>query len=218
MLAVVVSTFLAALSLVSPATTIQDWLGPPDVFVRVYAQPAMAAPDLRAVLTAAAVILYDTGARVEWVMCPARAGDAIASTDHRCEVPLAPNELVLRLVRGHTPSAYRGVLPLGGSLIDTEQGHGTLATVFLDRVDWLADAGRIQPAALAARVVAHEVVHLLLGTHDHTPRGLMRAVWTRDEVRRGRPADWQTPPEQRKAIVAALSLLGSADLIARAAD
>jgi hypothetical protein len=39
--------------------------------------------------------------------------------------------------------------------------------------------------------VAHEVGHLLMGTAAHSPRGLMRALWSEREIHRSVEADWE---------------------------
>ena len=36
--------------------------------------------------------------------------------------------------------------------------------------------------ALLGRVMAHEIGHILLGTHAHSRTGIMRAVWTDHEL------------------------------------
>ena len=67
-----------------------------------------------------------------------------------------------------------------------------LGTIYADRVEWLAGAAGSQLAPLLGRAIAHELGHLLMGTSTHGLHGgLMRAEWTREEVRRARPQDWQ---------------------------
>ena len=43
---------------------------------------------------------------------------------------------------------------------------------------------------LLGRAIAHEIGHLLLDTNQHASTGLMRATWSRSELRRDKPADW----------------------------
>jgi hypothetical protein len=38
--------------------------------------------------------------------------------------------------------------------------------------------------------VAHEIGHLLLGTSKHSKEGLMRALWSHDELRGAKPTHW----------------------------
>ena len=53
---------------------------------------------------------------------------------------------------------------------------------------------------LLGRAIAHELGHLLLATTTHGPVGLMRAYWSREEVRRGQPRDWNFVPSELAAL------------------
>ena len=116
-----------------------------------------------------------------------------------CERGPAPAELVLRLVqsrdardsqaaRGYLRSA--GLLPLGDALVDRHTQSGVLATIYLDRVRLLAQAAGVTVARLLGHAIAHEIGHLLLASNAHGADGLMRAIWSSQEVRRDRPRDW----------------------------
>jgi hypothetical protein len=70
------------------------------------------------------------------------------------------------------------------------RGTGTLATIYLDRVEWLALVAGVDAGTVLARAIAHEIGHLLLGTTAHSRHGLMRPVWSREELIRGRATDW----------------------------
>jgi hypothetical protein len=54
----------------------------------------------------------------------------------------------------------------------------------------IAEQAGIEPGWLLGRALAHEVGHLLLGSAAHGSRGLMRAQWTLEELRRRIDADW----------------------------
>jgi len=49
----------------------------------------------------------------------------------------------------------------------------------------------VDAGELLGRVIAHEIAHLLLGTSDHGPHGLMRGEWRASELARERPSDWR---------------------------
>jgi hypothetical protein len=114
-------------------------------------------------------------------------------------------ELSLRIVRSVVPSNYAGQLPLGEALIDPQTGGGTLATVYIDRVEWMAKQTSTDPRALLGRAIAHELGHLLMPTSGHSTRGLMRAIWSGAELRRGRARDWAFEPREVAAIRARLT-------------
>jgi hypothetical protein len=114
------------------------------------------------------------------------------------DVPTA-SELIIRIVA--TPHAITGVEALGYSHVDAYRRQGTLATVFADRVAALATALRIDEGTLLGRAMTHEIGHLLLGTLDHAPEGLMRGHWSKE----GRTADWLFSLTQAEQIRAALA-------------
>jgi hypothetical protein len=108
----------------------------------------------------------------------------------------------LRIVR--VPASGHHHDTLGESLLDPVRRTGTLATIYVDRVEWLAAAGGVEAGILMARAIAHELGHLLLGTTAHSRRGLMRRVWSRDELIRARAADWRFPAEDATRLQQAL--------------
>lgn len=114
-------------------------------------------------------------------------------------------ELSLRIVRSVVPSGYVGQLPLGDALIDPQSGAGTLATVYVDRVEWIAKQTGTDPRALLGRAIAHELGHLLMPASGHSTRGLMRAIWSGAELRSGRARDWVFEPREVAAIRARLT-------------
>jgi hypothetical protein len=81
-------------------------------------------------------------------------------------------------------------------MVEPEIG-GTLATVFTDRIAWLAALSRAKYTDLLGRAVAHEIGHLLIGTNEHSASGLMRAIWTAAELTRNDRDDWLFTTDDR---------------------
>jgi hypothetical protein len=142
---------------------------------------------------------------VRWLDCrvPGRAGAP-------CTEPLiAGRELLLRIVdRMHADACVPGgVLALGESLLDGHERGGVLMTVELCAVRAVAAGSGTAIATLTGRAIAHEIGHLLLATSSHARTGLMRARWTREELRGVKPANWDfSRPEanqMRKALLRA---------------
>lgn len=127
-------------------------------------------------LAAAAAVLAPAGVHVEWLSGP--------------DVP-TPQALVLRLVRQNAVAARPGTLALGYAVVDTAGRRGTVATIFLERIEWLASAAGTPVDELLGLAIAHEVGHLLMGTNQHSRAGLMRAQWTAAELRGRHPGDWR---------------------------
>ena len=161
------------------------------ITIRVYDGADLSAVDRSWAITTAAGILEATGLEVEWRACESAF---VRAADDPCLAPLAMNELALRLVRLPPPRTGNAHVALGYSLVDTRARGGSLATVYVDRVAGLARTCRIDVRLLLGRTIAHEIGHLLLGSMEHAPTGLMRAVWSAEALRRSENADWMFTP------------------------
>lgn len=154
------------------------------IVLRTYDAFGVAAGEMDEARVTVDDLLRSASVHVEWRACPAARPSSDAG-----EPPcgdLASAELMVRIVAATpatTPSS------LGSALLDP--GGGVLATVYADRVGWLADRLCVAPGRLLGRVIAHEVGHLLLGAPAHGSRGLMRARWSASEMRNERALDWR---------------------------
>jgi hypothetical protein len=179
-----------------------------DVVVRVYDTSGVMAGTNQVALDLARKTLEAASIDVIWRMCSAEAAFDSAQArkasalrvETRCDTPMARGELAIRIVRSPVPVRYRGSLPLGDAMLDTRTGSGVLATIYFDRVQWLARESGTDSRALLGRAIAHELGHLLLASTAHGPVGLMRALWSEEEVRRGRARDWLFAPGELATI------------------
>jgi hypothetical protein len=123
----------------------------------------------------AATIFRTAGVEVRWVNC----SNGSALVDDSCHHVPGSNQLVLHIVpRGKTSTD----LVFGLSFLD-EDGTGKYSDVFFDRI---ADAGRAfgaNPSRLLGAVAAHELGHLLLGSHAHSCIGIMTPQWEKQTLR-----------------------------------
>jgi hypothetical protein len=156
------------------------------VMIRTYESTALPG-DRASALAAATEILEGAGLEVKWVACDAVF---VRRDDDPCVAPLAANELAIRFVRLPPSQGQTNQIALGYSLVDTRLRAGSLATVYVDRVTALAVTCHLDVQTLLGRAIAHEVGHLLLGTANHAPAGLMRAAWSQDALRHERPGEW----------------------------
>jgi hypothetical protein len=162
-----------------------------DVVVRVYDASGVLTGTNRTALEFARKTMEPASIDIIWRLC---------ATPQVCNAPMAPGELAIRIVRSPGPRRYPPLLPLGDALLDTASGSGVLATIYIDRVEWLAHEAGAQSHVLLGRAIAHELGHLLLATTTHGPVGLMRALWSQQEVRRGQPRDWSFAPAELAVI------------------
>ena len=164
-----------------------------EVTVRVYDSTGATDAERRPSLKVAAAIVSAASVELVWKTC----------TDRRsmCQTPLAPGELAVRIVRaGVVEDGTRRELPLGDAMINSQTGGGVLATVYIDRVNWMAERTGVDAHALLGRAIAHELGHLLMATSAHGPNGLMRPVWSQSEIRRRQIDDWIFRPREIAAI------------------
>jgi len=149
------------------------------VAVHVYAQVGdLSTDDERIALGVAKKVFATASVDVAWTLC----------VPGICVTP-SSEALKLRIV----VSPDRGELNagvLGHALIDSRAHAGVLATVFLDRTERLAHDLGIDHRVLLGRAIAHELGHLLLGTSTHGA-GLMREIWSHDELLDERRSDWE---------------------------
>jgi hypothetical protein len=179
--------------------------------VRLYSSSGLPALDSRSALDEARAILAHAGFAIEWIAC-----GTDASAPRRCTVPLTRAELAVRVAAAPPPLHLLDPLPLGYSLVDAATRSGALATVYLDRVRWLADTMAADAAALLGRAIAHELGHLLLGTPEHARSGLMRATWSHEMVRSNRPAEWRFSVREAKQMRAAVTARATVGQLAQA--
>jgi hypothetical protein len=182
---------LVGLVSISPPVTLQADEGATGIVtIRSYNTFSVSLREIDIARQAAGAAFRRAGIDTRWREC--RTQLRRTETD-RCDDVLRAGEVIVRVVTAPGPDGSR---TLGASFVDPLSGGGVLATVFGDRVHAAAARGGGDAAVLLGRAVAHEVGHLLIGTSRHSRRGLMRAWWTDDELRRDAESDWVFSPRQ----------------------
>ena len=171
--------------------------GSSQVVIRIYDSAAIDDAQRADAIRTAAAVVAEAGVRADWHDC------TVNIPGGRCDRPRDARGLIVRLLptfhsgliapRGavetrHNPDASG--LILGWAVVESSSGAGTLATIFMDRMQAVVSRTNVPPALLLGRAIAHEVGHLLLRTSAHSRDGLMRDVWTDEELALDRPADW----------------------------
>ena len=156
------------------------------VVIRTYNYAALPMPQLSEARAEAVHIFRQAGIALEWVECRV-PGSVDGDT---CTEPLLTGrDLMLRLVDRVPPPGAR-IMALGESMLDREQRGGVLMTVDVFPVRAIAERAAAAVSILLGRAIAHEIGHLLLASAEHPRLGLMRALWSHDELRGARPAYW----------------------------
>ncbi len=193
-----------ALTAALPATAaVTAWT---TVAIRVYDGTGLPGATRAAALAHTAAVLAHAAIEPAWRLC----GVTDQPAAPECGRPLGSGELAVRVVRGSVP-AGAGRLPLGDAPVDLRAGRAVLATIYLERVLWLARAAATDPRALLGRAIAHEIGHLLMATAAHAVSGLMRPSWTREDLRRDRPGDWDFRPEEVARIASRRTSVAATD-------
>jgi hypothetical protein len=158
------------------------------IFIRSYNNFGVPADDLAAARQDAQAVLQQAGVNIVWADC--WVGDRQpASAPARCQEPVA-GDIVLRLQKTGEAGRSRFV-SMGFSLVGTAGAAPFLATVYVDRVESVARGAGIDARRVLGLAIAHEIGHLLLNNNTHAPSGLMRADWSRNELRRRDAGAWQ---------------------------
>jgi hypothetical protein len=158
------------------------------IFIRSYNNVGVPAADLAAAREHAQAVLQEAGVNIVWADCWI-GGRQPADAPARCQEPIG-GDVVLRLQKTARtdPSEF---VSMGFSLIGTPGAAPFMATVYVDRVESVARAARIDQRRVLGLTMAHEIGHLLLNSNAHAASGLMRAYWSVNELRRGDPASWR---------------------------
>jgi len=158
------------------------------IFIRSYNNFGVPAADLAAARQEAQAVLQQAGVNLVWADCWI-ADRQPASAPARCQAPVG-GDIVLRLQKTGEAGRLRFV-SMGFSLVGTAGATPFLATVYVDRVQSVARGAGIDARRVLGLAIAHEIGHVLLNNNTHAPSGLMRADWSRNELRRQDAASWQ---------------------------
>ena len=146
-----------------------------EITVIVYNTVHVPQPMLSVAEREAASIFRKVDIAIVWVDCPS----AFPEAGRICHNALSPRAFVIRIV----PRTTRSTDAVFGEAFLPESGVGKSADLFFDRVESVKYDSNVNPARLLGAVAAHELGHLLLGTHAHTPFGIMAPRWQGNELR-----------------------------------
>jgi hypothetical protein len=174
----------------------------PAITIRVYDATATSPAARARAIQEAAAIFAEAGLRIDWRDCgPGGADypcagrrqsqDQVVRILERAAAPDAPaSNAVTAAVSAESMRMER----LGFAAVATAEG-GVVATVYAEHIERVIARTGIAFEKLLGRAIAHEVGHLFSGAGGHTTTGLMRAVWTDDELRQNRVEDWHYRPD-----------------------
>lgn len=146
--------------------------------VRLYNQARVPEEELTGAELQASRLLQSVGIHTIWINCTDQ--DIAPSA---CQLAYQPFDLVLRIV----PNSAKLSVPdnaFGLALVADVDYSGVYAYVFYDPVRRLAAEHGASRSVILGHVFAHELGHLLLGSHSHSRNGLMTADWYGPQLRK----------------------------------
>jgi hypothetical protein len=169
--------------------------------IRLYDMATGDTPGRVVAMRTAAKAISTAGMAVKWRDC-SRGGAA-----HPCRTVRDAGDLVVRVVPAHgrdsaSSAASADDVQLGFAPIDPSGRPTVIATVYYDVVLRVAQRTGLRADELLGRAIAHEIGHLLLRAPGHGQSGLMRGLWTDEELMHDRPGDWTFSDEDRRQVQA----------------
>ena len=163
-------------ALANPATVTS-----PKTILRVYNYASVPPKVLARAEEETTIIFGEAGVLTLWLDCPI----SMAEFDRypACQQPSGPADLILRILpRSMAEREPSDDSTLGFALPGRPGMPGRIANVFYHRVREVAWRGQYFEFQILGNAMAHEIGHLLLGSMNHSPTGIMKAKWNRMEL------------------------------------
>ena len=124
--------------------------------------------------TLSSMLLSRAGVQTGWVHC---LGHSQGPRPALCDANLEPGLVMLRIQADYPGNQKQLGDPLGTAMV--ESGY---ASIYASAIRKFAAHNELPLGTLMAYAATHEIGHLLLGP-NHSPLGIMRAVWGENEYR-----------------------------------
>jgi len=138
-------------------------------------------------------LLHEAGVDTRWLECPL-AGASVDPEPRR-----GPADFFLTVVSKMMRERRSDQDALGFALPCPQGRGGCLAYIFYPRIQTLAAVDDASLSDVLGHVMAHEIGHLLLGP-GHSPAGIMRAEWTREDLDRAARNELSFTPQQMELL------------------
>lgn len=154
----------------------------PRVTLLIYNYAHLDSASLAGTQQVVAAIFEGAGVETDWIDCPLSPVDF--EKYPACQRPARTTDFVVRLMTASMAAKLpMADGPLGFAQRCPDVERACVANIFYARVDELAARSDARTPRILAHAIAHEVGHLLLGPNAHSPRGLMRGVWSREDLK-----------------------------------
>jgi hypothetical protein len=171
----------------------------PKINVRVYNYAHVTQKVLAGAEQEATIIFRQARLEMVWLDCPLSMAEFEKYPD--CQQPSGRVNLALRILpRAMAESEPSSNDTLGYALPGSAGAPGRIANVFYHRVEELARKAQGLEYQILGNIMAHEIGHLLLGSTGHSPTGIMKAKWSREELQPSSVGSLVFTPQQATLI------------------
>jgi len=176
---------------------------PVSIRLRVYNYAHLDAPLLNRAREVTTAIFKDSGVETAWIDCPLTPADF--ELYPACQQKTRTTDFVIRIMTASMAAKLpTSDGPLGFAQHCPEDERGCVANVFYSKIDELTCQSGTRAGSILGHAMTHEVGHLLLGANAHSPSGIMRGLWTPDDLRFMSWSRLFFTPQQGEVIRAAL--------------
>ena len=171
------------------------------VSIRTYSYAEVPAGTLDVAKRVAASILGRAGIQVAWVDCRTVTETtlSVVTCDRSSETAITDANILL-VNRFPAEAKISGARTLGFSVLPGECALADQAYVSLPNVSKFGNDRKAPLDLVLGLVMAHEIVHLLLGQNEHAPTGLMRPFWDKEDLLRAQSGELGLSDEQAKLL------------------
>ncbi len=146
-----------------------------------------------------AKILNQAGVTTRWIDCPI---SSTATEDQAaCQERMLPSELAIMIFhKFKIPNGVSRDTQLGSAEVLSNRQPGHYVYLSYDHIRDSDYSGRSCSPETLAEVAAHEIGHVLFRSIDHSPTGLMRAKWDRQDFQNAAIGNLLFTPRQAEII------------------
>jgi hypothetical protein len=175
------------------------------VSIRIYAYADLSTDTLSHAKRVATNILGRTGIQTAWVDCRTvtKAALSVATCDRSSEIAISDANILL-VNQFPAEAKITGARTLGFTILPEECGLADQAYVSVPNVSKFGNDQKAPLDLVLGLVIAHEIVHILLGQDEHAPTGLMRPYWDKADLLRAQSGELVLTDEQAKLLRAAV--------------
>jgi len=142
-----------------------------------------------------AKIMKQAGVMTQWIDCPS----SLSETEEHgaCQERMSSTDLAIMILhKFKLPNGASRDTHLGSAEVLTNRQPGHYVYLSYDHIrDSVYPAGSCSPEILA-EVAVHEIGHVLFRSVDHSPTGLMRARWDRQDFQNAATGNLFFTPQQ----------------------